>query len=114
MSTEQDQWAHKREAIKQQIRASLDEHKKRQAIGHLLRNVLEDPANAELAKYRLTSPIVAAVLGQGGTIEELALHLLKVNERLLSDLLKSRQCEAVPRTIVIKEKGTLCEPTKST
>lgn len=108
MSTEQDQGFHKREAIKQQIRASLDEHKKRQAVGHLLRNVLEDPANAELAKYRLTSPIVAAVLNSGGTIEELALQLLKTNERLLSDLLKAKQLEEVPRIIYATKEGLQC------
>lgn len=105
MDTEeyQDQWAPKREAIKKQIYHNLQEHKQRKAAGHKLRNVFQDPANAELAKYCCTNPIVAACYNQDATIEQLALYLVRENERLIEVLHAAAAC-ANTKFIVVHDK----------
>jgi hypothetical protein len=64
-----------------------------------LRDVLEDPANAELAKYCRTNAIVAACYNTDATIEQLALYLVRENDRLIEALQAAAAC-AVPRVLI--------------
>lgn len=98
MDTEcyQAQGAPKCEATKKQsYRCEDDTHK--------LRWTFANPAHAELAKYCCTNPIVAACYNQDATIEQLALYLVKENDRLIEVLQAAAAC-ANTKFIVVHDK----------
>lgn len=68
-----------------------------------LRDVLEDPANAELAKYCHTNCIVAACYNTDATIEQLALYLVRENDRLTEAIHAANAC-ANTKVIVVHDK----------